>query len=158
MFNTLRMTSITLNKVNKHTLGDVSFDILPKNVLSEIYKDGRVFSHFIERWTPLNYPLDWIAGCKKYDFKDRNNNDIIYDEKTFTKGGCRFMPSNMIGQGRKFDSEVFMEKAKTMIYMIVDNINFPIIYIKFVNGSELSSKYPKGYIPFKDRNDFFGIS
>ena len=68
------------------------------------------------------------------------------------------MPSNMIGQGRKFDSEVFMEKAKTMIYMIVDNINFPIIYIKFVNGSELSAKYPKGYIPFKDRNEFFEIS
>ncbi len=158
MLNLLKMASITLNKVNKHTLSDISFDILPESIVSEIYRDGRVFSHFIERWAPLNYPLDWVAGCKKYDFKDRNNENIIYDEKTFTKGGCRFMPSNMIGQGRKFDEEVFLEKAKSLIYMIVDNNDFPIIRIKFVNGSELAAMYPKGSIPYNDRNKFFEIS
>ena len=151
-------TSVKLNHVFKHTLTNISFDMISESVLKEIYKDGRVFSHFIERWTPLNYPLEWVPGCKKYDFKDLNDDNIIYDEKTFTKGGCRFMPSNMIGQGRKFDEEVFKEKANSLIYMIVDNTEFPIIYIKFVNGSELSAQYSKGIIPFGDRNKLFNLS
>ena len=31
--------------------------------------------------------------------KDR---EIKYDEKTFTNRGCKYCPSNMLGQGRTF--------------------------------------------------------
>ena len=70
-------SSIQLNKVVKHILTNVSFDMIPENTLLDIFKDGRVFSHFIERWTPQHYPLEWVAGCKKYDFKDVNDSNII---------------------------------------------------------------------------------
>ena len=65
------------------------------------------------------------------------------------------MPSNMIGEGRKFNKELFEEKAKNLIYIIVSNIDFPEIKIKFVRGVDLIIDYPKGVIPLKDLNKFF---
>jgi hypothetical protein len=51
-------------------------------------------------------------------------------------------------------------QAATLYYriafcIIVSNINFPEIKIKFVKGSELIIKYPKGVIKLKDSVEFF---
>ena len=147
--------SIVLNTTFTHIINDYSFGNLLKEDVIEIFKDGRVFSHFIEKFIEKNYPLKHIKGCKSYDFVDANNSAILYDEKTFTKGGCNFCPSNMLGQGRKFDKTIFEEKSKKLIFCIVSNINFPEIKIKFVNGTDLISKYPKSKIPLKDHIKFF---
>ena len=147
--------SVELNKTFNHNISNYTFGNLSEDVCEEILKDGRPFSHFIEKWIEKNYPLNHIKGCKKYDFTDKNNSEILYDEKTFTKGGCKFCPSNMIGQGRTFDKEVFIEKSKKLIFCIVSNVNFPEIKIKFVNGEELANKYPTGVIPLNDHNKFF---
>jgi len=102
-----------------------------------------------------NYPLIHVEGCKDHDFVDAGDTNIHYDQKTFTKGGCRYYESSMIGVGRKFDLEKFQEKAKNMIYIIVSNIDFPHILVKIVRGSDLMLKYPKGVIPLKDFVPFF---
>ena len=137
-------------------LAEYSFGNLPQAIIIEIFKDGRPFSHFIEKWLMLNYELIHIGGCKSYDFVDSNDENIKYDQKTFTKkGGCNFMPSNMIGEGRKFNKEIFEEKAKQLIYIIVSNVNFPEIKIKFVKGVDLIVDYPTGKIPSKDLVKFF---
>lgn len=149
------MTSILLNKTFTHTIENFSFGNLSKEYITEIFKDGRPFSYFIEKWLEQNYPLKHITGCKSYDFVDINNNDILYDEKTFTKQGCNFCPSNMLGQGRKFNEEVFIEKSNKLIFCIVSNINFPEIKIKFMKGSDLIKSYPKGKIPLKEHVKFF---
>ncbi len=65
------------------------------------------------------------------------------------------MPSNMIGEGRTFNKEIFEEKAKKLIYIIVSNINFPEIKIKFMRGIDLIVDYPSGIIPLKEFNKFF---
>ena len=65
------------------------------------------------------------------------------------------MPSNMIGEGRTFNKEIFEEKAKKLIYIIVSNVNFPEIKIKFVKGIEIIVQYPTGVIPLKDFDKFF---
>jgi hypothetical protein len=148
--------SVALNTTTIHQIDNYGFDNIPKEVCEEILKDGRAFSHFIEVWLPLYYLLIHVKGCKSYDFTDKKHQEILYDEKTFTKRGCRFCPSNMIGQGRKFDKEVFEKKCDKLIFCIVSNINFPEIKIRFVNGKELAAKYPKdGKIPFKDHDEFF---
>ena len=148
--------SVELNKTFIHDISDVSFGNLPKEMIFEIFKDGRPFSHFIERWLPeQNYPLVHISGCKDHDFTDLNYPVTRYDEKTFTKGGCRFCPSNMIGQGRKFDEEKFREKTVKLIFCIVSNVAFPRIKVRFVRGSELIKLYPRGEIPLKDHVKFF---
>jgi len=122
--------------------------------VNEIFKDGRPFSHFIENWLSSTYDLTLVTGCKSYDFIDSEGRK--YDEKTFTiKSGCKFMPSSMIGTGRTFDQKKFEESATHLIYVIVSNIHFPEIKIKFVRGEELMARYPNGEISLKDFNKFF---
>jgi hypothetical protein len=147
--------SVEMNTTTVHQIANYGFDNIPKEACEEILKDGRPFSHFIENWLERNYPLIHVKGCKSYDFTDQKYQEILYDEKTFTKRGCRFCPSNMIGQGRKFDKEVFEKKCDKLIFCVVSNINFPEIKIRFVKGSELAAKYPKGTIPPKDHDEFF---
>ena len=147
--------SVTLDVTFIHTLTNISFDSLPPEIVIKKYKDGRVFSHFIEMWIECNYPIKHISGCKSYDFIDSNYTETKYDEKTFTENGCRFYPSNMIGQGRTFDKTVFEKKAKKLIYCIVSNINFPEIKIKFVRGITLLKLYPNGTISLNDHVKFF---
>jgi len=146
---------VALNKTFSHTLSGYGFCGLPIEKVNEIYKDGRVFSHFIEHWLEQNYPLIHVDGCKDHDFTDVVNKEIIFDEKTFTRGGCKFMPSNMIGSGRTFNKEKFLEKADRLIYCIVSNVYFPDIKIKFVPGHELIQKYPNGVIHANEHDIFF---
>ncbi len=147
--------SVELDKTFEHVIENVSFGELSQEVVNETFKDGRPFSHFIERWLEAEYPIDHIAGCKNYDFVDRNNKNVKYDEKTFTQGGCKYCPSSMIGTGRIFNKEEFEEKTKKLIFCIVSNIHFPRIRVRFVRGITLLEKYPKGVIPLKDADKFF---
>ena len=148
--------TIQYDKTITHIIENYGFGNLPKEAVANQYKDGRYFSHIIELWLSENYPiLKHVKGCKKYDHVNIEDENIKYDQKTFTSGGCKFMPSNMIGEGRVFNLEVFQEKAKKLIYIIVSNIHFPEIKIKFVRGFDLIIQYPKGVIPLKDFDKFF---
>jgi hypothetical protein len=148
-------SQITFNITYIYNLAEFSFGNLPSQMIIEIFKDGRPFSHFIEKWLSLNFDLIHIGGCKAYDFVHENDENIKYDQKTFTVRGCKFMPSNMIGEGRKFDKEIFETKAQNLNYIIVSNVNFPEIKIKFVKGTDLINTYPNGVIPSKDFIKFF---
>ena len=151
----MSIPSVQLNRTFTHLITNYSFGNLSNTSCQEILKDGRVFSHFIEYWISNNYPLTHVKGCKPHDFVDNNDPTIIYDEKTFTRGGCNFCPSNMLGQGRTFDKEVFIEKTRKLIFCIVSNVNFPEIKIKFVRGEDLLLKYPNGKIPLNNHVKFF---
>ena len=147
--------SVELNKTFNHTIENYKFGNIPDIICLKKWKDGRGFAHFIEPWLAVNYPLTYIEGCKKYDFIDKNFPEILYDEKTFTKRGCIFRPSNMVGQGRTFNKQLFEEKTKNLVFCIVSNIDFPNIKVRFVKGTELLIKYPTGKIPSKDFIKFF---
>ena len=148
-------TSVPLNQTQTHQIEDYGFGNLPKTKVAEIYKDGRAFSHLIEPWLAANYPLEHVPGCKGYDFKDANYPETLYDAKTFTKGGCSYCPSNMLGMGRKFDAQTFKEKTEKLIFCVVSNINFPEIKVKFIAGTALLVLYPRGKIPPNDFIKFF---
>jgi hypothetical protein len=149
------MATIVFNTTIERKIENVSFDTLPVEVLHELFKDGRIFSHFMERILAKDYGLTHVPGCKGHDIVDPVNPDIKYEQKSFTGNGCKFMPSNMIGQGRHFDKEVFDEKSKHLIYIIVSNLHFPTLKIRFVKGPELAAKYPNGEIKLKDHDNFF---
>ena len=149
--------TIQYDKTTTKIVYNPRFDNLPPELINEIFKDGRPFSHFAEHWLDNNYNgLTHVPGCKSYDFINTNNNSIKYDEKTFTKKGCNFMPSSMIGTGRKFNKKEFETHANELNYIIVSNVNFPIIKIKFITGSDLLVKYPSGRIPPSQHDLFFG--
>ena len=149
------MTTIVLNKTVSRTIKNVSFDTLPPETLRELFGDGRIFAHFIERILAQDYGLTHVTGCKGHDIVDPTNPDIKYEQKTFTGNGCKFMPSNMIGQGRHFDKDVFIEKSKNLLYVIVSNVHFPELKIRFMKGTDLAALYPNGEIKFKDHDKFF---
>ena len=148
------------NQVYDFTLQNISFGNLSLDKLYKIYKDGRAFSHLIEPWIECNCPiLQHIEGCKDHDFVNRLDNTIKYEAKTWTSNsGLNFQPSNMIGKGRRIDTNKFHDKCNQLIYIIISNINFPRIKIKFIKGNELLKIYPKGSSgkSKKEYNNFFG--
>ena len=149
------MSKYELLKTYTFQLCNIGFDNLPVNVLQTIFKDGRAFSHLIEPWLADKFGLIHEKGCKNFDFKDKSNPEILIDEKTFTRRGLSFTPSNMKGQGRTFDKEVFEKKTNSLVFCCVSNIDFPEIKVKFIAGKDLLKKYPKGIIPLKDFSEFF---
>jgi len=149
------MPTIVFDKTFHRTIKNFTFDDLSQEKLVKHYKDGRHFAPLMEQILALDFNLTHVEGCKDHDLVDPSNPDMRFDEKTFTKGGCRFMPSNMIGQGRTYDETVFHEKAKKLNYVICSNVNFPEVKIRFVKGTDLIALYPKGEI--KDHEAFFAL-
>ena len=148
--------TIQYTHTDTFTINNVGFDNLPVEVVNEIFKDGRPFSHFAEHWLDTNYDeLTHVTGCKSHDFINTGDNSIKYDEKTFTKKGCKYMPSSMIGTGRTFNQEEFESHANGLNYIIVSNVHFPTVKIKFVTGTDLLVKYPNGKIPPSHHDSFF---
>ena len=150
-----KQSSIELDKTFHHRIGKVSFGDLSEEEINKAYKDGRAFAPLIERWLPKHYLLIHVPGCKGHDFVDKIYQGTKYDEKTFTAGGCIFAPSSMIGKGRKVNIPELQLKASKLIYCIVSNVDFPNIKVKFVRGSVLLRKYPKGNITPKHMDSFF---
>lgn len=146
---------INIGVTQSYTINGCGFDNLSMGVVNEMFKDGRVFSHFMELWISKNFNLKHVKGCKDHDLVDYNDDQIKYEVKTFTKGGCHFCPSNMLGQGRQFDNNIFKEKTKKLIFCIVLNIDFPNIKIKFIKGQDLLELYPNGKIPSQNVVKFF---
>lgn len=145
---------IQTNKVYNFTVKNFSFGQIPRQELIENFKDGRCCSWFMEpqlvKWFP---ELIRVKGNKDHDHKD--NNGTLYDAKNFTKNGLKFAPSNQYGAGRKFNESVAHAKAKKLVYICCDIVEFPKVRVKFVEGNELVKQYPKCQIYSSQREEFF---
>ena len=146
--------SYELDKTYTTIIKPFNVGILNEEESMEIFKDGRVNSHYLERIIAKIHGLEWIGGNKPYDLYDNKNNKKI-DLKGWKGRSCNFMQSSMLGTGRYFDSKKFLQHANELIYVICDTSQLPKIRYKFVDGAILSERYPKGKIPNKDREDFF---
>ena len=138
----------------KFELEKISIDNLGEKKINLLFQDGRVFSHFIENWLDNNCErLQKVNGCKNHDFIDIKTN-IKYEQKTWTKNGLIFIPSNMIGSQRKININKFEYMTKKRKFIIVNNIQFPKIKIKFLDGCSLLKKYPSGITREKNTSFF----
>ena len=142
-----------LNKLYTFKINNISFGNVPKKALKKLFTDGRHASHIIELWIETNFADITKKNEKDHDFIDNNNNYI--EAKNFTKNGAKFMPSRMIGVGRKYCKEETDKVVKSNIYVITDINDMPTIRMKFVKGTNLLKEYPKSVIPFKKREEFF---
>jgi hypothetical protein len=146
---------IELDKTYDFKIDSVSFGSISKARIHEFFKDGRVASFFLEEQLPHWFPeLTRIEGNKDHDHVDTRGRK--YDAKNFTKGGLKFMPSNQMGAGRKFNALVAHNKANKLIYICCDIIEFPKVRVKFIKGSELIKEYPKCSVPKSKREVLFG--
>lgn len=129
-----------------------SFGTLSQKCVYELFTDGRRASGFLEQQIVEWFPELTFEDGKGYDHVDAKGK--LYDAKCFTKRGAKFCPSVMLGAGRKVDEQKLWEHANDMIYIFCDVVDFPKVRIIFKHGSDLT-QYPKGSIPFKDRNVLF---
>lgn len=134
---------------------NMNIDNLKKEEINYMFKDGRIFSHFVEMWLDKNCTrLQRITGCKGHDFIDINNKNIKYQQKTWTDNGLVFLPSNMVGTQRNVNKKIFLKKNNKLKYVIVSNVFFPIIKVMFIDGKDLILKYPSGMTRKKDSDLF----
>ena len=146
---------IKLNKVYDRFISNLSFGNISKSRLQDFFKDGRNASFMLEEQLTHWFPqLTRVEGNKDHDHVDKQGRK--YDAKNFTKGGLKFMPSNQLGSGRKFNEAVAHAKAKDLIYICCDIVEFPKVRIRFVEGKTLIKEYPKCSIPKTKREVFFG--
>lgn len=131
----------------------VSFADIDKEILYELFKDGRNASFMLEIYLTTKFPLTLVKGNKDHDHIDINGNK--YDAKNFTKHGLKFMPSNQIGSGRCFDQTKAHDKANNLTYICCDIVDFPKIIIRFIDGCDLIKEYPKCIVPFNSRGKLF---
>jgi len=146
---------IEYHKVFEHDFTDqVKFGSLSTNLLYDLFKDGRVASRFLEEHIPILFPELEFVNKSGYDHI-RPSDNRKFEQKCFTKYGCKYPPSNMVGKGRKIDIPKLHESANSIDYVLIDIFNFPIVKMVFVPGTFLVSNYPKGSIPLKDRKKIF---
>lgn len=147
---------IERNKTYHKKIENFCFGELPKELLIELFKDGRTTSRLMEKLATFWFPELTNVDAKHYDHVDTEGNR--FEMKGFTKGGCKFVPSSMLGKGRHIDLDELAEgiSEHKLTYIITDIVNFPKIRVKFVDGEELLRTYPKGEIKFNERENFFG--
>jgi|TARA_R110000822_G_scaffold283224_1_gene404756 hypothetical protein len=149
------MINLKLNKTYKFDLTDtMSFGNIRKERLYEFFKDGRNASFMLEEQLTHWFPnLTRVEGNKDHDHFD--DNGTLYDAKNFTKYGLRFMPSNQMGAGRKFNESIAWKKADKLVYICCDIVDFPKVRVVFKSGKDLVNSYPKCSVPKKDREILF---
>ena len=145
-------TMIELNKTYTFEC-PASFGTLSQERVDKLFTDGRRASGFLELQLE-----EWFEGLvfedgKGYDHRYKYMKEL-FDAKCFTKGGAKFCPSVMLGAGRSVDEEKLWEHATDMIYIFCDVVEFPEVRVIFKRGSDLT-QYPKGSIPFGDRDALF---
>ena len=142
---------LELNKTY-HFECPASFGTLSQDKVNRLFTDGRRAAGFLEIQLEEWFPELTFVDAKGYDHVD--SEDVQYDAKCFTKGGAKFCPSSMIGVGRTLDEDKLWEHANDMIYIFCDVVEFPKVRVILKRGTDLT-QYPKGSIPFGDRDILF---
>ena len=124
-----------------------------KEELMGLFRDGRVASKFFEKQIPHWFPELTFVDATGYDHVDKQG--YKYDAKSYTKNGCKFMPSNQIGAGRKYDAEVAHAHANEIAYIIHDVTEFPSINLIFKTGGSLLKDFPNCNITYAKRGLLF---
>ena len=150
--------SITLDRNYTFTISNYSWGDLDVNWLRLMFRDGRICTPFIQLQLPIWFPELMYVNESGYDHIGLNNQK--YEHKSFTKGGCIFAPSNMVGKGRQMHPNLVVEHIKktNLIYIITGITEFPKILVRFVDGTKLINMYPACKISKKAHDSFFNLT
>lgn len=123
--------------------GKVTFWDLPLEEVHELFRDGRTASRFLERKVPHLFAKFNYVDQKGYDWLRELINKV--EGKCVTKNGCNFAPSAMVGSGRKVKPDKVKQHIEdsNLDYILMDVVEFPKVYMRFVKGSNLITTHPK---------------
>jgi len=131
----------------------ISFDNLSQQALTRLIQDGRVGSWIFEEWIQENTNLTRINGQKRFDFVD--DEGVKYQQKMFTKNGCKLLPSDQQGIGRCFNKIDYENYLMSQWFIIIGIKMFPIVHVKIFHGKILLERYPEGVITTGKYKSFF---
>lgn len=118
---------------------------LPEDAIMDFFNDGRKASFVIEHRLVKEYTGGERSDSENsgWDIKDRNGNK--WEVRSLTKFGVYFCPSYMVGSGRKFDEEGFLEKLDGVVgYLITDITQFPDVPVYRIPTSQVLEWYESG--------------
>jgi hypothetical protein len=145
---------IEFDKTYSFMIDNIKFGSLSNEKIIDIFKDGRVASHFLEKMLEEWFPELVFVDGNGYDHINKKSK-VKYDQKCFTKGGCGFAKSILVGGGRTFNLAEATKHSAEMNYIICDIVDFPKVKVVFAKGKDLLTRYPKCRIPFRDRELIF---
>jgi|TARA_B100002019_G_scaffold238624_1_gene213783 hypothetical protein len=139
--------------------GKVRFWDLEEEDLYELFRDGRTSSRFLERQVPKMFAQFEYVDGKGYDWIREQLKKV--EGKCYTKGGCNFAPSAMVGSGRKVVPSEVKEHIEEcdLDYIIMDIVEFPTVHFRFIKGKDLIETHPNCKITNakKWRKKYFGV-
>ena len=147
-------TVIQVGRVYNFEVSDLAFGPLEEDTLRTIFRDGRASSKLIENCLTHWFPELKMAPSNTRGF-DHYWGTRKVEVKGFTKSGCNFLPSHMIGKGRIADPEKAFEELTADTLCMVDITDFPKVSVRFVDHFWAYNRYPKGRIKASDRDYFF---
>lgn len=108
----------------------------------EYFTDGRRVSFVLERRLAFEVMRGHLAPSEGagYDLIDHNNKK--WEVRSISKGGIYFCPSKMVGSGRAFEENGFLEKLNNIEGYIVSDIEgFPSIPYWKISSSIVKNWY-----------------
>jgi len=133
--------------------GQVQVGPLSEAALHKLFKDGRIASHFLEQCIPLWFSDLTFVDKKGYDHEDSTGHK--YDLKGFTVRGASYVPSKMLGAGRKINLVEVENHAKYISYIFSDITNFPKVRIVFKTGKVMLKNFPSGKVKSNEIDKLF---
>jgi hypothetical protein len=112
-----------INRIYCINISEAKYANLPSAKIEKILVDGRHISPFQEALIELHFDnLSYVSGNKSWDYKytDGYCKPIEMRGIPSKSGKANLIPSNMIGAGRKYDAQKYMEKLENISgYMFV---------------------------------------
>lgn len=140
----------------KYKMNELQLDHLDENETIEFLSDGRVANFLLTKQIPKLFPEKNLRVCKTKSKTYIDDNSHNYLVRCFTRDGMRFMPSNQLGVGRKYNYNATRDNSSNTTIIACDISEFPTVNIKFLNARSLLAEYTDAVIHYKDRELIFG--
>ena len=111
------------------------------------FTDGRRISFLIERRIAYEVLFGALAPSEGAGFDLFDSQGRKWEVRSITKGGIYFCPSYMVGSGRRFEENGFLEKLKEIEGYIVSDIeSFPNVPFWIISSQQVKAWHNAGQL------------
>lgn len=120
---------------------------ISKEDVREYFTDGRRVSFILERRIAKEFLKGTLAPSEGAGFDLLDKQGEKWEVRSISRGGIYFCPSYMVGSGRYFDEEGFLEKlSEVRGYIIADIESFPEIPFWTVTSRQVLAWWKAGVL------------
>ena len=113
---------------------------ISKKDVKEYFTDGRRISFLLERRLAKEVLHGKLPDSEGEDYDVLDSKGRKWEVRSISKGGVYFCPSYMVGSGRHFEEQGFLDKLKDIKgYMLCDIERFPHVPFWVVASDEVKA-------------------